>query len=45
MVGARRFELLTFCTPSKRATKLRYAPTGNGNDTLARLETQVNERT
>jgi hypothetical protein len=26
MVGARRFELLTFCTPSKRATRLRYAP-------------------
>ena len=25
-VGARRFELLTFCTPSKRATSLRYAP-------------------
>ena len=27
MVGARRFELLTFCTPSKRATRLRHAPT------------------
>ena len=26
MVGARRVELLTFCTPSKRATRLRYAP-------------------
>ena len=26
LVGARRFELLTFCTPSKRATSLRYAP-------------------
>ena len=28
MVGARRVELLTFCTPSKRATRLRYAPKG-----------------
>ena len=28
MVGATRFELVTFCTPSKRATSLRYAPTG-----------------
>ena len=28
MVGAVRFELTTSCTPSKRATKLRYAPTG-----------------
>ena len=27
MVGATRFELVTFCTPSKRATRLRYAPT------------------
>ena len=27
MVGAVRFELTTSCTPSKRATKLRYAPT------------------
>ena len=27
MVGAERFELSTFCTPSKRATSLRYAPT------------------
>lgn len=26
MVGATRFELVTFCTPSKRATRLRYAP-------------------
>ena len=26
MVGAVRFELTTSCTPSKRATKLRYAP-------------------
>ena len=26
LVGARRVELLTFCTPSKRATRLRYAP-------------------
>ena len=26
MVGAERFELSTFCTPSKRATSLRYAP-------------------
>ena len=26
MVGAERFELSTFCTPSKRATRLRYAP-------------------
>ena len=26
MVGATRFELVTFCTPSKRATSLRYAP-------------------
>lgn len=26
MVGPRRFELLTFCTPSKRATSLRYGP-------------------
>ena len=28
MVGATRFELVTICTPSKRATSLRYAPTG-----------------
>ncbi len=28
VVGATRFELVTFCTPSKRATSLRYAPTG-----------------
>lgn len=27
MVGASRFELETSCTPSKRATRLRYAPT------------------
>ena len=27
VVGATRFELVTFCTPSKRATSLRYAPT------------------
>ncbi len=27
VVGAPRFELGTFCTPSKRATRLRYAPT------------------
>jgi hypothetical protein len=26
MVGAMRFELTTSCTPSKRATSLRYAP-------------------
>ena len=26
MVGAVRFELTTSCTPSKRATRLRYAP-------------------
>ena len=26
MVGATRFELVTSCTPSKRATRLRYAP-------------------
>jgi hypothetical protein len=26
MVGPRRFELLTFCTPSRRATSLRYGP-------------------
>ena len=25
-IGAMRFELMTFCTPSKRATSLRYAP-------------------
>lgn len=28
VVGATRFELVTFCTPSKRATSLRYAPKG-----------------
>jgi hypothetical protein len=27
MVGTVRFELTTSCTPSKRATKLRYVPT------------------
>jgi hypothetical protein len=27
MVGPRRFELLTSCTPCKRATRLRYGPT------------------
>ena len=27
MVGPTRFELVTFCTPSKRATRLRYGPT------------------
>ena len=27
MVGPRGFEPLTFCTPSKRATRLRYGPT------------------
>ena len=26
MVGRTRFELVTFCTPSKRATRLRYRP-------------------
>ena len=26
MVGPRGFEPLTFCTPSKRATRLRYGP-------------------
>jgi hypothetical protein len=26
MVGATRFELVTFCTPSRRATRLRYTP-------------------
>ena len=31
MVGATRFELVTFCTPSKRATSLRYAPTNDAN--------------
>ncbi len=29
MVGASRVELETFCTPSKRATRLRYAPKGS----------------
>ena len=28
MVGASGFEPETFCTPSKRATRLRYAPMG-----------------
>ena len=42
MVGARRFELLTFCTPSKRATKLRYAPTEKISCTLARVSFMVN---
>ena len=28
VVGASGFEPETFCTPSKRATRLRYAPTG-----------------
>ena len=28
MVGAAGFEPTTSCTPCKRATKLRYAPTG-----------------
>ena len=27
LVGPTRFELVTFCTPSKRATRLRYGPT------------------
>ena len=27
MVGAARFELATFCSQSRRATRLRYAPT------------------
>ena len=27
VVGRTRFELVTFCTPSKRATRLRYRPT------------------
>src|SRR5512140_2369922 len=31
MVGARRFELPTPCTPCRCATKLRYAPTQTGN--------------
>jgi hypothetical protein len=26
MVGPARFELATSCTPSKRATRLRYGP-------------------
>ena len=26
LVGPTRFELVTFCTPSKRATRLRYGP-------------------
>ena len=26
LVGPTRFELVTFCTPSKRATSLRYGP-------------------
>ena len=29
MVGASGFEPETFCTPSKRATRLRYAPKGS----------------
>ena len=29
LVGPTRFELVTFCTPSKRATRLRYGPTVN----------------
>ncbi len=30
MVGPRGFEPLTFCTPSKRATRLRYGPKEHG---------------
>jgi hypothetical protein len=29
MVGARRFELRTSCAQGRRATRLRYAPTGD----------------
>ena len=29
MVGARRFELRTSCSRSRRATRLRYAPKGH----------------
>ena len=31
MVGPTGFEPVTFCTPSKRATRLRYGPTGVKN--------------
>ena len=37
MVGAEGFEPSTFCSRSKRATRLRYAPT-IGNSTLTPVE-------
>ena len=37
MVGPRGFEPLTFCTPSKRATRLRYGPK-NGDKYIISLQ-------
>ena len=41
MVGATRFELVTFCTPSKRATRLRYAPTTYGLSAAIASEREI----
>src|SRR5690348_8407867 len=38
MVGTARFELATSRTPSVRATRLRYVPTGASNNDAARIE-------
>ncbi len=38
MVGAVRFELTTSCTPSKRATKLRYAPNIGGQSAQNKMK-------
>ncbi len=40
VVGAAGFELATPCTPCKCATRLRYAPTENGNLTLTKTLSQ-----
>jgi hypothetical protein len=36
MVGTVRFELTTSCTPSKRATKLRYVPNHWNEESILR---------
>ena len=38
MVGTARFELATSRTPSVRATRLRYVPTGESNNDAAKTE-------
>src|SRR5438477_13132488 len=42
MVGAVRFELTTSCTRNKRATRLRYAPTGDNKGAGFRKHLQLN---